>query len=354
VQACLERAHDVDSLNTVVARQLAAIFEQKHDTAQLLHMLHHILQVDINDNDLRIGAAKLYVARNQPDSAVAVLDEGLSRTPNQVELLLARAVALSASHKFAEAAAAMAQAGELDSAKVDSTFIGRIVYDYDQAGDTVHAFEWVRRATVKQPNEPSWWYRYGIGLLARNDTTGAADAMRQFMKLAPTDGRGHLVYANLLIAKGQVDSAVAHAKMAGDADSTYRPNAAAIFLRAGVAALQAQTYPRADTLLSLAKAWAAGNLLPTATFYAGVAQFQRGYGAVQEAQRDAQGLRQDATLKDPGCAAVKAATDFLNLAEPNITSAAAVNRDLANQYLNYIPTLRAALPQMARAMKCPS
>jgi tetratricopeptide (TPR) repeat protein len=359
VLADLLRAHEADSLNTVVARQLAGMFEEKHDTVQLLHMLHHILQVDFNDNQLRIATAKVYVARNQPDSAVMLLDTALIRNPNQYDLVMARAISLGAWQKWADAGATMAQAADLDSSKVDSTFIIRIIEFYDRAGDSTRAFDWVHRATQKLPSAPSYWYRYGIGLLAKGDTAGAAAAVRQFMTLAPTDGRGHLVTASLLLAMSEhdstlADSALAHAKMAADVDSAYRPAAANIFLRVGVKALQAQNYVRADTLLTQAKAWSGPQTQPTATFYLGVAEFQRGYQAVQAAQAAQGPARTDPTQRDAGCAAVKSAGDFLNLAEPNITSAVAVNRELANQLLNYIPTLRTALPQLARGLRCPS
>lgn len=354
VQAAFERAHEADSLNTVVARQLARIYEEKGDTVQLLHMLHHILHVDINDNDLRIAAARLYVRRNHADSAVMILDEALNRNPNQYELLNAKSIALGAWEKWADAAATMSQAAELDSSKIDSLFIYRIIEFYDRANDSTRAFDWVRRATQRLPTESAYWYRYATGLLGRADTAGAITAVKQFMTLAPGDGRGHLVYATLLMSTSQPDSALVHATMAGDADSVYRPNAAGIFLRVGVAALQAQNYARADSLLSQAKAWAAASLLPTATFYLGVAEFQRGYQAVQAAQAAQGPARTDPAQRDVGCNAVKSAGDFLNLAEPNITAGVAVNREYANQLLSYVPTLRTALPQIARALRCPS
>jgi tetratricopeptide (TPR) repeat protein len=353
VQATLERAHDADSLNTTVARQLAFIYQEKKDTLQLMHMLHHIVQVDVNDNELRKSYAQLYVIRGHADSAVMLLNEALLRNPSQWDLLNLKAIAFGAMQKWDSAAAAMTQAAEVDSTKIDSVFVERILSFYDAGRDTTHAFEWVRRGTQKVPTWASLWYRYATMLLAKNDTTGSMAATKQFMTLAPGDGRGHLVYATLLQATGQEDSALAHAKMAGDADSTYRAPASGIYLRAGVKALQAQTYPRADSLLGQAQQWLPGQTPPTAMFYHGVAQFQRGFAAVTDAQKR-QGPHPDPAQRDSGCASVKVATDFLNAAEPNITGGVAANRELANQLLNYLPQLRTALPQMARNLKCPS
>jgi tetratricopeptide (TPR) repeat protein len=356
VQATLERAHDADSLNTTVGRQLAAIYEQKHDTAQLLHMLHHILQVDINDVELRKATAQIYVKRGFPDSAVMVIDEALARNPNQFDLVLVKSISQAAGRKWADAAATMATAAELDSSKIDSVFVLHIITYYDSASDSVRAFEWVHRATQRVPNEPAYWYRYGLGLLARNDTTGAMESVKQFMTLLPGDGRGHIVYATLLQAKGQADSAVAHARMAVDADSGYRPAAGRIFLLTGVAALQAPpNYARADSMLGQAKPWVSQQLQGTASFYLGFAQFQEGYAAMQAAQTAQGALRNDPSQRDVGCNAVKSGSDFLNKSEPNVTAGAAVDRDRANTLLTqYIPQIRTALTQLSRVLRCPS
>jgi tetratricopeptide (TPR) repeat protein len=366
VQGDLERAHDADSLNTVVARQLARIYEEKHDTTQLLHMLHHILQMDAGDNELRIATARLYVLTGHADSAVMLLDTALARNPNQYDILNAKSVSLAAARDWAAAAAALAQGAEVDSSKVDSLFIQRIIVLYDSAGDSTSAFDWVRRATQRLPEEPAYWYRYATELLARRDTAQAMTAIRRFITLAPNDGRGHLVLATLLLGAGHADStdtatirafedsAVMHAKMAGDADSAYRVNAAPIFLRVGAAALQRQKYPRADTLLTVAKEWAGPQTAPTAGFYLGVAQVQLGLAAVQQAQGMQEAARRNQAVRDSACALVRSGADYLNLAEPNLTANAAVNRDLANSLLTYLPQLRAAFPQLNRALRCPS
>jgi len=359
VQRVLEAAHDADSLNTTVARELAVIYQDKHDTTQLLHMLHHILQVDINDNELRKSAAQLYILRGHADSAVMLLDVALGRNPNQWDILNLKAIALGAEQKWDSAVAVMNFAAEADSGKVDSTFIARSQEFATRLGDTTQMLRWVQRGTQKVPSWANNWYLYTTLLLARHDTAGAITAVRQYMTLQPSDGRGHLVYATLLEAQGQYDSAVAHARMAGTVDSLYRPSAVGVFLRVAVKAMQAQppNWSRADTLFGAAQPWASGDAENTATFYRGMAQFQEGYAQLQAAVDAYKKVQaKDNSAREPGCAAVKASTDFLGQAETNISGAAAVNRDQANQLLNYLPQLRTTLTQLgsARALKCPS
>jgi tetratricopeptide (TPR) repeat protein len=363
VQAVFERAHDADSLNTVVARQLARIYDQKGDTTQLLHMLHHILQVDVGDNELRIQTAQLYVQRHFADSAVMLLDQALARNPNLYDVVMAKAISFAAWEKFDSAGATMRQAADIDSTKVDSLFLERIIAFYDAAHDTVHVLNWERRMTRKVPTYTANWYRYGTGLLTHGDTAAAAEAIKQFMTRAPNDGRGHFVYATLLLAEAAKDtsqhalgdSAMAHARIAGEADSTLRPNIAPIYLRLGAQALQppAPNYLRADSLLTIAKNWSGPQTAPTAAFYLGVAQFYLGLGAVQQAGK-MQGPHLTQAVRDSACVIVKSGSDYLDLSEPNISTNAAVNRDLANSLLTYLPQLRAPLPQLSRVFKCPS
>jgi TonB family protein len=137
-------------------------------------------------------------------------------------------------------------------------------------------------------------------------------------------------------------------------DSAYRPTASDSFLRDGVQALRAQDYGRADSLLGLAQQQATGQALQTATFYHGVAQFQRGYAALMDAQLRQRNARNDPAARAAACASAAAAASFLSQAEPNITGGAASNRDLANQLLSYLPQMKNALPPLARGLNCPT
>ncbi len=365
VQTYLEQAMQADSLNSQIARQLAVIYEQKGDTTALMHMLHHILQVDVTDNDLRVRAARLYVQRGQSDSAIALLNEGLSRNPNQYEMLSAKAISFAAAQKWDSAGATQRLAFEADSTKIDSLGLERITAYYQAAGDTTHYCAWVVRATEHLPTDAAFRYSDVTCKLAHADTAGATTAIQRFMQLAPNDGRGHLVYATLLLAKADsshkelYDSALAQAEAAGSADSAFHNSASGIILRVGVTVMQGGNLPRADTLLGMAHAWADSGtqIWQTAMFYHGYAQFQEGYGEIQQLQEIYKRFQQkDPTARDQGCAAVTRATGFFNQAEPKLTEHASVNRDAANQLLTYLPQLRQVLTQYgsARAMRCPS
>ena len=287
VQAVYEQAHDADSLNTMVGRQLYLIYEAKHDTTQMLHMLHHILQVDVSDNDIKKVAVEIQVRRGHPDSAVMMLDDALNRNPNQIDLLVLRAIALGAESKFADAAASMASAAAIDSNKIDSLFIARTLAFYDAASDSADAFTWRKICTVKTPGDGDCWFKYASGLYDRHDTTGAIEAIRQLVTLHPETGRGQIVLANWFARRRagrfRARSATREGRRRGGRLDVAPAGGRRCSSAAGYAAFQAKDYPHAIDLLSQAQPWAAAANAPTIAYLLGNSQFQIGLTAVQDA-----------------------------------------------------------------------
>ncbi|HTT66983.1 MAG TPA: hypothetical protein VMF70_03040 [Gemmatimonadales bacterium] len=374
VQAAYERAHDADSLNTLVGRQLYLIYEAKHDTAQMLHMLHHIMQVDVADNDIKKVAVEVQVKRGHPDSAVMILDDALNRNPNQVDLLVLRAISLGAQSKFADAAASMASAASVDSNKIDSLFIARTLAFYDAANDSTNAFTWRRLCTIRTPGDADCWFKYATGLYDRHDTTGAMGAIRHLIQLHPETGRGQIVISNWfgLAATASLDtltgrksaqdsaravvlfdSSLAEARAAVAADSSWRPQAAQMFLRTGYAALQSNDYPRTIAVLSEAQPWAAaGASAAPIAFLLGRAQFNVGLAALTPLQALKVDVHKQATV-DSACVLSKAILTAFTPSQTNIAAGASVSRDAANQMLTYMGNVTAALAPMRTRLKCP-
>jgi tetratricopeptide (TPR) repeat protein len=355
VLAAYVRAHDADSLNTLIGRQLYLIYDAKHDTLQMLHMLHHIIQVDVSDNDTRKVAVQIQVVRGHPDSAVMILDDALGRNPNQMDLLVLRAISLAAEGKFSDAAASMATAAAIDSQKIDSLFIARTLAFYDAANDSATAFTWRKICTTRTPGDPDCWFKYSTGLYDRHDTTGAMDGIRHFIALQPASGRGQIVLANWFGAAGQLDSSLSWTMQAVQADSSWRPQAAAMFLRAGYAAFQAKDYPKTLQLLNQVQPWATGQPQVTIAYLIGNSQFQIGLAALQSLQA-AQGPKvphpTPAQVAE-ACGLVKTINDTFTPAQTNIAAGASVSRETANQILTYIGNVMPALAQMRTRLKCP-
>lgn len=338
VLAPLQRAELSDSLNSLVLRQLARVYEERGDTANLLHQLHHILKVELRNDTLRVNTARLFVQHGMADSAVALIDEGLAGSPSSVTLLNARSIALAAARRWMDAAATLAQVAEVDSANIDSLFVYRITNYYQQVPDSANLLVWTRIATHRLPQQALYWYNLANVSYARADTAGAVAAIREYVRQVPTAGRGHLVYATYLLGMNQVDSALFHATEAAAVDSTLRNSAASVWLSGGVRALQPPpNYPLAEQRLGQARSYATGRILVTASYYMGLSQVQQGL------------VSDTAAGNNRNCDAARRAQELWSNAEQNIIAGAAQNREQANQLLTQvIPTYKQRSDAMTR------
>ncbi len=351
VVAALERAHDADSLNTVVSRQLYQLYQQQHDTTQMLAMLRSIMNVDTRDNDVRKVAVELYVRRGHPDSAVMVLNQALNRDPHQFDLLVLKAIALAAQNQYAAADSAISAAAAADSTKVDSLFLDRAMAVAAAANDTTLQMRWWKACTVKTPSNVDCWFRYGAGQYATHDTAGAIATMQHVVALHPEGGRAQIALATYFAGAGRDDSAQAEAAAAVAADTSWRPQAAAIYLRAANTALQAKDYPKVIGLLTTAQPWATGETATTLGYMMGVSQFQIGLPALTALQALKVDQRNRQSV-DSACALVKTITDNFTPAQTNMTAGARLNPDVANQILTYIGDVLPKLDPIRTRLKC--
>ena len=350
----LNRAQSSDSMNVVAQWQLARYAEERHDTLALIHAMHHVLIADFGNNVVRIDLARLFFSKGMPDSALMVLDTALNRNPNQADLLDMRSRVYAASRRFPLAGADLARVAEIDTGKVDSAFVFRIVNYFQSAGDTTNLLAWLRRGTERLPSQTNYVYQLQSILWAKGDSSGAVTAIRGYVRLLPNDGRGHLVLASYLSALGQNDSALAHALAAGQADSTLRPSSAGILFRAGAMKLQAQDYPGAVELLQRAKDWATGpaaaRLAPQIAYYLGLGQLQMAVAADNEAQTASTPAQAPAR-----CDAVRRVAALLAQAEESITAGGRTNPEQANEILTRaIPAYRSRAQVFNRQARCPA
>jgi hypothetical protein len=321
--AVLTRAAEVDSLNSLVLRQLARIYEDRSDTTALLGALRRILRLDVQENDLRIGTARLFAAKGMIDSAAAVLDEGLAENPNSAALLNAKAVALAAGNRWTDAVDAMEHVAEVDSMLIDSAYAFRMTNYLLAIPDSARYLTWLRIITERLPLQPNYWYSLGEVLYIRGDTAGAVRAAGQYLQLRPQDVRGHLAAARYELGARMYDSALAHLAIARQ-DSSARPFAAPLYLQAGLQSYRDSAWATAIERLTLAREYAQGGAVVPAAFFLGLSQVQLGVRVDNEAQTGR------------NCDAARRAQELWQGAEQNIIAGAAFNREAANNLLSQV------------------
>jgi TolB-like protein len=350
--AALREAFQRDTLATVTMRRLATRYQAANDTVQLLDMLKRILTVDFRDNDLRISTIQMMVRMGQADSAVVLANKGLEYNPASVELLSAKAVAFAAAHHLDSAATIMTTYAEIDTARIDSTFLFRLTNIYRQAGDSANWLRWTERATRKFPAQLDYWYTLASQKMTHGDSAGAEAAARGLLSnigdtSSPTAkqyaGRAHWVVSMMQIGHGNSDSAMVHANAAVNADTTIRPQVAFVYLIAGgkarVSDTTEATIDTPLTLLTQAIQYAQGNqrVIVPASFQLGIVQFSKGRMLDTHAQ------------EGRSCEQARAARALMDQAEASIIAGVATNREIANQFLsNYIPAFKQREDTMIR------
>jgi tetratricopeptide (TPR) repeat protein len=364
VEATLRRALAVDSLNTTVMRQLANIYQTAADTARLIGMLRQYLRIELADKETRIAMAQLYVrigqqardtglARQYADSAVELVNQGLARSPADLDLLATKAIGLAVAQRWDSAAAVSELIASADSQKVDSLFVFRITNYLKAIPDSARLYSWTIIATQRLPSQSSYWFDLANLAIARGDTNRSLEAARQYTQLT-NEGRGHLLIARVFSARMVADTAdrflpdslYVHANLAAQ-DSTLRPFAAGFFLQLGGRAMGPGNYARAESLLTRARDYAgAGPLRVRSAWYVGVAQFQ----LMRRADSTAEASRGDVAT---GCIAVQRVRDLLPLVEQNVIAGVSENRQLANDILStYLPAFRQRADAFARNYRC--
>lgn len=333
VIAHLRLAAAADSLNAPALRMLAAEYEHVADTASMVETLTRILSIE-RDADLRVRTIRLFVQLGRNEQAIALANQGLAGNLINVELMQAKAIAFAAMSRWDSAASTLQHVSEVDTAAVDSAFVFRLTNYLRQIPDSVSLFSWVRRATQRFPSQAPYWYELSNLAIVNGDTNLAMTAAQQYIRLMPTDGRGHFALARVQIARGMYDSALAHIQALAQ-DSSLRQFAAPLLVPIGGQMLRDSNYTRAAEILGQARQWGTGRSQITAAYFQGVALIQLGVRADNEAQNSR------------NCEVARRSEQNWNEAEQAIIAGAAQDRQQANRFLTEIIP---AFKQRAAAM----
>ena len=364
--AALHSAYERDTLNTQTMRSLATRYQAKNDTANLVDMLKRILTIDFRDNDLRISTIRLLVSMNQLDSAIALANQGLRENPASAELLYVKGLGMAAGRHMDSAFNLLETVASIDTSKVDSLFMFRIVNYARAIPDSAAWLRWVERGTQRFPTQLDYWYTLGSVRMVRGDSAGAETAARGLLTNAPPNAcasdnatiksycaRAHYLLAMMAQGHGQLDSALAHADIAVQSDTTIKSAVAVVYLLAGARERAASATDTANgqgavhltksiELLTRARDYGAANqgLMRNAAFQLGVAQFTLGRQLDQKAE------------SNRDCAAVAQLGPIWQGVSDNITAGARVNVDIANQILTAVPQFQSRADAFRRNFRC--
>jgi tetratricopeptide (TPR) repeat protein len=376
--AAYERSAKADSLNATAWENIARLYQQKGDTLKAIDAFVHELQGEPQNVQLRLGIAELLRQQKQYQRGVALLDEGLSRTPDDQRMRDLKQRICIEGELWRCVLDGFVVTVKNDSTKLaDSTLVKAAIGAAQQTADTQQLLFFARAATRRFPKSGPFWEALGAGFEMKGQPDSSVWAYRQAFAIDPKRYN-----TALLIAKAIVDGAVydaAHAPARSDTgalrgyrnafadkldtartyvtqalaspDSNLRVGAAVILLTGASKIAQAQAYDRAypwleQTLQLVAPRTPADTVGPRQQIRV-QASFWYGVSSVASLSEP-----YSAMIKSKSCGDAKAINDRIARAKDALIVGAGVHRETVNNMLQNVAKFEAIMPQVKKQFKC--
>ena len=382
-----QRALKGDSCNGAAWENIARIYQQRGDTAQMVDAFIHQLCGEPRNVARRLGIAQLLRQMKEFDKAVEVLNEGLKYAPGDQQLLDLKLTICTEANNYKCALEVWLAKAKADSAVLaDTTYLKPAIGAAQQVADT-QALLLLTGAAVKHfPNNLSFLKSRGSALETAGMPDSALLVYREVLRRDPNDVATSLLVAKALIDRAVYDTAEARRKREAkdtvglrrmqeafavridsarpylrsglaSPDSGQRLAGAVILLTGGSKLAQAAAYDAGyvwtDSLLHVvAPKNAADTVGPrfqvrlNGSFWYGLSStltFGKEYGRVAKL-----------TPKDkpPRCDQARDLKDRLLRTKSALQLGRRVHAPTVDQMLGYVAQYEKALPQLGKAFKC--
>ena len=295
----------IDPENSMALGFAFVAYQQKGDAENAVRTLITMQKLDPTNGSLREQIVQELAKLGQPQKALDIVNEMLAASPGDPQLVRQRwllSLQVAAGADSATRAAAFGRAvtsGEEmvrgDTAAADSTYYSRQIAAAIGAGNPAKSIEIATAATRKFPRSVTFWVDRAQAerAAARQDSSrklqylsAADESMRQAMTIDPKVAQGNVFRAAMNLEMGRTDTAVAIARRGVAAGEDAKQWGT--FLLGPTRDMMAKAQ-KSDSVLHweqmLAMAQEADKLAPqpTSKFFVGVASFQIGLNALQEA-----------------------------------------------------------------------
>ncbi len=183
--ASLEKAVALDPSRTEAFLDLGTAYEESKDYARAADAYGKYIALKPENpwtGQLRLGLCRL--ALNQPEAAVAALSEALKLQPNDVKTNFSLADAYVQAKSLDKAEATYKTLVGLNPEGA-TTYYGKIIQMYDEAGQYDKAIEAARKIIEINPKNELAVFNLGIMFLKLNRTDEAVQAFRDALALKP-------------------------------------------------------------------------------------------------------------------------------------------------------------------------
>jgi tetratricopeptide (TPR) repeat protein len=355
-----------DPTSMIALANLADAYAQKGDTAKAIETNLAIYKLDPSNTTIGTSIVTQLAQFGSPDKALPIIDSMLVQNPGDPSmlknkwLLLLRSAQADSNRTTKSSKLKLAITAGEDYVKAD-TAAATLDYFQRQIGaaqtdsNTAMVQTLAAKAAQRFPNDASLQLLLAQIYRKSGQMQQALAAARRATDIEPKNANAWLfaiVTANDL---NMPDTAMALAQKAIAAGSSKDQLGQALLGPVGAAAKKAQDAKgqpeeRADWEAALKSAQTADAIVSSQAtkFYIGLASFQVGLDAINNAQKLSKEKGKDA--KDKACAETKVAEDMTATTAMSMPGGGGYNKEAAGQILNALGQIQAAIPQFKKLL----
>jgi tetratricopeptide (TPR) repeat protein len=375
-----QRALKGDSCNGAAWENIARIYQQRGDTAQMVDAFIHQLCGEPRNVGRRLGIAQLLRQMKQFDRAVEVLNEGLKYAPGDTQLLDLKLTICTEATNYKCALEVWTAKAKADTALLgDTTFLKPAIGAAQQVADTQVLLQFTHAAVKHYPNNTTYLKALGAAYELGGMPDSALMVYRDVLRRDPNDVATSLLVAKTLIDRAtfdtagvpKTDTAALNRRRAAlaqkldsakvylrpglaSSDSTQRLAASVIMLTGGSKLAQAgaynAAYPWLDTLLQVIAPKSPSDTMGpkqqirvNASFWYGLSSVLTLQGPYKE-MTEAKGAAR--------CPSARSVFDRLTRTKQALLLGRRVHPPTADQMLGYVAQYEKAKPSVQKAYKC--
>jgi tetratricopeptide (TPR) repeat protein len=192
----------------VGARKLAAEAEAMPEDVDVVDPWAHRMERVQAGEQARLRRADLLLAQDKVDSALSILTQLSKDYPQSAAVWQALGKGFVQGRRMREAETAFRHAHEIDPSRAEVVFyLGVAAYEQGEKARAGTLFE---QATKLRADHALAWFNLGQCRRELDNVEGAIEAFRKAVGYKPNHGKGHVVLAQLLIARKEPQAAREH------------------------------------------------------------------------------------------------------------------------------------------------
>jgi tetratricopeptide (TPR) repeat protein len=313
-----------------------------------------MLAVEPSNEAVRKAAIDEYAATN-PEKALGLIEAALKETPGDVELTRTKWLLLLRMTKYKQAMDAGEELVKLNPASATQDYYDRQVGAAQSDSNNAKIIEFAQKASEKFPKQTSYLLLLAQTYRKQSQLPQALQAARKAADIDPKESRAWLLAIFTAKDMNQPDTALAIAKAAAAAGTDRQQLESALLqILAPVVKKAQDSKERADWEAALAASQTVNVAVPSPAshFYVGLASFQVGLDALQNAQKLGGEKGKDAKeSKAKACAEAKVAEEMWANATIAMTSGGGgtYNKEGATSVMAAIQQYGVYIPDMKKA-----